>query len=149
GVAAHDRGCELVPGPPAPHVHEHRERLLLVAGDLDGLYEGLHHFALLFGSCFMRRAISALYASRTSDQNRSRYRRSSSRPSRRTEYTRWLPRGSARTKRAPSSTFRCCDTAGRLTGWWAASSPTVRGAARRDSRMFRRVGSASAVGTSA
>src|SRR5205823_7548132 len=96
GVAAHDRGCELVPGPPAPHVHEHRERLLLVAGDLDGLYEGLHHFALLFGSSFMRRAISALYASRTSDQNRSRYRRSSSRPSRRTESTRRLPPGSTR-----------------------------------------------------
>src|SRR5438093_1023501 len=44
----------------------------------------------------MRRAISTLYAFRTSDQNRSRYRRSSSRPSRRTESTRRLPRGSTR-----------------------------------------------------
>src|SRR2546430_4463823 len=43
GVAAHHRGCELVRGPPAPHVHEHGERLLLVAGALDGLHEGLEH----------------------------------------------------------------------------------------------------------
>jgi len=53
----------------------------------------------------MRRAISALYAFRTSDQKVCRYRRSSSRPSRRTEYRRRLPRGSTRTNLASSSTF--------------------------------------------
>src|SRR5881296_1589577 len=73
GLSAHHGGCELVLGPPAAHVHEHGERLLLVARNLDGLYEGLHHFALPFGSSFMRRTISAPYASRTSDQNLSKY----------------------------------------------------------------------------
>src|SRR2546422_5347053 len=60
----------------------------------------------LFPYTTLFRSISALYAFRTSDQNLSRYRRSSSRPSRRTEYTRRLPRGSTRTSLAPSSTFK-------------------------------------------
>src|SRR2546422_1886583 len=149
GLATHHRGCELVLGPPAAHVHEHGERLLLVAGDLDGLHEGLHHVILLEGSSFMRRAISVLYAFRTSDQKLSKYRRSSSRPSRRTEYRRRLPRGSTRTRLASSSTFRCCDTAGRLTGSSAANSVTVLGRLRNASRMWRLVGSARAVSTSA
>ena len=51
------------------------------------------------------------------------------------------------TRPAARSTFRCWDTAGRLTGTNRANSPTGAGPSARRSAMARRVGSASAVRT--
>ena len=48
------------------------------------------------------------------------------------------------TSPASLSTFRCCDTAGRLTGRRAASDPTDDGSRTRFSKIERRVGSANA-----
>ena len=67
-------------------------------------------------SSFKRREISAPKADKASDQKLSRYCRKSSNPSLLIEYRRLLPRGSTLTNLANSSTFRCCDTAGLLTG---------------------------------
>src|SRR6185312_10100906 len=48
------------------------------------------------------------------------------------------------TRPASLSTFRCCETAGRLTGRPCARSPTADGPRARCSNTSRRVGSASA-----
>src|SRR6476620_561746 len=52
------------------------------------------------------------------------------------------------TRPASLSTFRCWETAGRLTGNASASSPTARGRSARHSKMARRVGSPRAVSPS-
>lgn len=49
------------------------------------------------------------------------------------------------TKPANRSTLRCCETAGLVTGSWAASAPTGLGCSATSSKIRRRVGSASAV----
>src|SRR5215472_16593701 len=53
------------------------------------------------------------------------------------------------TSPADLSTFRCCETAGRLTGSSRASSPTALGDFASRSKIARRVGSASAVNIAA
>ena len=59
-----------------------------------------------------------------------------------------LPARRSITSPASFSTFRCWETAGRLTGSSAASSPTARGRSARRSKIARRVGSPSAVSPS-
>src|SRR5919198_874590 len=58
---------------------------------------------------------------------------------------RCLPDCRSTTSPASFSTLRCCDTAGRLTGSVAASSPTASGPSTRRSKIARLVGSPSAV----
>src|SRR3954471_17728351 len=60
-----------------------------------------------------------------------------------------VPAGRSVTRPAPFKTFRCCDTAGRLTGNSRAISPTARGRAPTSSKIARLVGSPSAVNASA
>ena len=55
-----------------------------------------------------------------------------------------VPRAWSRTSLASLSTFRCCDTAGRLTGRPFASSPTAIGRWASRSQIARRIGSAKA-----
>src|SRR5688572_15047747 len=55
------------------------------------------------------------------------------------------PAGRSITSPASFSTFRCCETAGRLTGSSRASSPTAHGRSARRSKIARLVGSPSAV----
>jgi len=55
-----------------------------------------------------------------------------------------LPSDRALTSPASSSTLRCCETAGRLTGSSFASSPTALGRSASRSKIARRVGSARA-----
>src|SRR5919198_853265 len=56
-----------------------------------------------------------------------------------------LPSRRSRTRPTSLSTFRCCETAGRLTGSSPASSPTSRGPSESRSRIAWRVGSPRAV----
>src|SRR5215469_89830 len=53
------------------------------------------------------------------------------------------------TSPADLSTFRCCETAGRLTGSSRAGSPTALGDFASRSKIARRVGSVSAVNIAA
>lgn len=55
-----------------------------------------------------------------------------------------MPCRCSSTKPADFKTWRCCDTAGRLTGRWLASSPTVDGRRRSRWTTLCRVGSESA-----
>jgi len=55
------------------------------------------------------------------------------------------PRWRSVTSPASFSTFRCCDTAGRLTGNRCASSPTGDGPSASSSKTARRVGSPNAL----
>src|SRR5262245_4539633 len=102
----------------------------------------LPHHRLL--SLAASRSAACWNAASASFQKWSSHLRRASTPRPSTAYTRRVPSGRSTTSRAALSTFRCCDTAGRLTSMPAAISPTESARRRRRLKTCRRVGSARA-----
>src|SRR5262249_49705625 len=96
-------------------------------------------------ACFLvSRSAASLKTARASSQNPSSQRRSVSRPCASTAYIRRVPSARSTTSRAALRTFRCCETAGRLTFIPSAISPTERAPPRSRLNTRRRVESPSA-----
>src|SRR5215217_8805263 len=142
----HVRGADVVfVGPPAADgFGENPEGLLDRNVDCDGSCEGLHGGGAHGFSCFG--SYGAVSATFWNDLNASSHTwssqvRNAATPSGLSRYTLRVPSASSTTRPPSLSTRRCCETAGRLTGRWLASSPTEWGRRASSSKIARRVGS--------